>query len=98
MVVGMLRLRFRLFGVTSLKEKRKVVKGLVSRIQSHFQAAAAETDLNDLHQSAEVGVTIVGNDSRLINSRLDKIVDAVESWGLAVITDSEIEIVHFSRG
>jgi uncharacterized protein YlxP (DUF503 family) len=94
MIVGVLRLRFRLFGVTSLKEKRKVVKGIISRIQSHFQAAAAETDFNDLHQSAEVGVSIVGNDSRLINSGLDKIVDAVEAWGLAVITDSEMEIIH----
>lgn len=95
MVVGVLRIRFRLFGVTSLKEKRKVVKGIISRVQNHFQAAAAETDFNDLHQSAEVGITIVGNDSRLINSRLDKIIDAVESWELAVITDSEMEIVHF---
>ena len=94
MVVGVLKLRFRLFGVTSLKEKRKVVKGIIGRIQTHFQAAAAETDLNDLHQSAEVGVTIVGNDARLINSRLDKIVDAVEAWGLAVITESEMEIIH----
>ncbi|WP_300666968.1 DUF503 domain-containing protein [Desulfoluna sp.] len=94
MVVGVLKIRFRLFGVTSLKEKRNVVKGIIGRIQNNFQAAAAETDLNELHQSAEVGVTIVGNDSRLINSRLDKIVDAVEAWGLAVITDSEMEIIH----
>ncbi|BCS98385.1 hypothetical protein DSLASN_40170 [Desulfoluna limicola] len=94
MIVGVLRLRFRLFGVTSLKEKRKVVKAIISRVQNNYQAAAAETDLNDLHQSAEVGISIVGNDTRLINSRLDKIVDAVEEWGLAVITDSEMEIIH----
>jgi len=94
MIVGVLRLRFRLFGVTSLKEKRKVVKAIISRVQNNYQAAAAETDLNDLHQSAEVGISIVGNDTRLINSRLDKIVDAVEEWGLAVITDSKMEIIH----
>lgn len=94
MIVGVLRLRFRLFGVTSLKEKRKVVKAIISRVQNNYQAAAAETALNDLHQSAEVGISIVGNDSRLINSRLDKILDAVEEWGLAVITDSEMEIIH----
>ncbi|VFQ43568.1 DUF503 domain-containing protein [Desulfoluna butyratoxydans] len=94
MVVGVLKLQFQLFGVTSLKEKRKVVKGIVGRIRSQFDAAAAETGLNDLHQSAEVGVTIVGNDARLINSRLDKIVDAVEAWGLAVLSGSEMEIIH----
>lgn len=94
MVVGVLTLRLRLFGVTSLKGKRKVVKAIISRVQKNFQAAAAETALNDLHQSAEVGVTIVGNNQRLINSRLDKIVDAVDAWGLAVITSSEIEIIH----
>ncbi len=95
MVVGVLKMHFRLFGVTSLKEKRKVVKAIIGRVQSNYQAAAAETDLNDRHQSAEVGITIVGNDSRLINARLDKIIDAVESWSLAVITDSEMEIIHF---
>ena len=94
MVVGVLRLQFRLFGVASLKEKRKVVKRLVSRVQNQFQASAAETGLNEFHQSAEIGISIVGNDGRIINSRLDKIIDAVEGWGLAVLSDSEMEIIH----
>ena len=94
MVVGILKLQFRLFGVASLKEKRKIIKRLIHRIQTQFQASVAEVGLNEIHQSAEIGVALVGNEGRQINSRLDKMVDTIEGWELAVISDSEMEIIH----
>jgi len=39
-------------GVHSLKEKRSRLKPLLARLQSHFNAACAETDLQNQHQRA----------------------------------------------
>lgn len=94
MVVGCARIRLRLFEVHSLKAKRSIVRATVARIQNQFQAAAAETGLNDSHEWAEIGFAVVGNDAALINSRVDKIFNYVDAMGLAMIADTNMEIIH----
>lgn len=95
MVVGCGRIRLRLFDVHSLKAKRKIVRSIVARIQNQFQAAAGEIGLNDSHDWAEIGFAVVGNDTALINSRVDKIFNGVDAMGLAMIADTNMEIIHF---
>lgn len=95
MVVGCGRIRLRLFDVHSLKAKRSIVRSIVARIQNRFHAAAAETGLNDSHEWAEIGFAVVGNDTALINSRVDKIFNGVDAMGLAMIADTNMEIIHF---
>ncbi len=95
MVVGCGQIRLRLFDVHSLKAKRKIVRSIVARIQNQFQAAAAETGLNDSHDWAEIGFALVGNDTALINSRVDKVFNCVDAMGLAMIADTNMEILHF---
>ncbi len=94
MVVGTGKIKFRLFGVSSLKDKRRIVKSMVHRIGNKFNISIAETDLNDSHDFAEIGVSIVGNDGRLINSKLDKVINMADELGLAMILDTHIEIIH----
>ena len=97
MVVGVLKISLRLPGVSSLKEKRGVVKSLVEKTRNKFNASVAEVGLNDDHQRSEVGVTVVGNDQSFVNSMLDKILDAFEDLaiGRAQVVDTELEIVHY---
>ena len=94
MVVGVGRIKFRLFDVRSLKAKRSVVKSITRRIGNAFNISIAETGLNDSHEWAEIGYAMVGNDPRQINSKLDKVVNMADELGLAMIADSEIEIIH----
>ena len=47
---------------------------------------------NDLHQRAEIGIALVGNDSRVINSKMDKIFNMADSMGQGRIIDSSMEI------
>ena len=54
----------------------------------------AEVGSNDIYQRAEIGVTMVGNDKMVMNSKLDKIINLAEDLGLAEIIDTEIEIIH----
>jgi len=93
MVVGIGIITFRLHDCRSLKGKRKVVKSIISRMRNNFNASVAEVALNDIHQRAEIGFSLVGNDKTLINSKIDKIFNMVDDLGLAEIIDTEMEII-----
>ena len=94
MVVGVGIIKFKLYGVSSLKEKRSIVKSIVSRIKNKFNISIAETDFNDSHLWAQIGFSIIGNDSRVMNSKLDKVFNLADDLGLAQITDTQMEILH----
>ncbi|MCM2283822.1 MAG: DUF503 domain-containing protein [Desulfobacula sp.] len=94
MVVGTGKIKFRLFDTNSLKGKRKIVKSIIQRIRNNFNISVAETDLNDSHDWLEIGFSMTGNDSRVMNSKLDKVISFADELGLAVIVDSQIEIIH----
>jgi hypothetical protein len=94
MVVGTGKIKFRLFDTDSLKGKRKIVKSIIQRIRNNFNISVAETDFNDSHDWLEIGFSMTGNDSRVMNSKLDKVINFADELGLAVIVDSRIEIIH----
>jgi len=94
MVVGTGKIKFKLYGVSSLKEKRRIVKSLISRIRNKFNISVAEIDYNDSHLWAQIGFSITGNDSRVVNSKLDKVFNLADDIGLAQIADTQIEIIH----
>lgn len=94
MVVGTGKIKFKLYGVSSLKEKRRIVKSIINRIKNNFNISIAETDYNDSHLWAQIGFSITGNDSRMVNSKLDKVLNLADHIGLAQITDTQIEIIH----
>lgn len=95
MVIGTGQIKFRLFDVRSLKAKRKIVKSIIRRIDNTFNVSVAEIGLNDSHDWAQIGFAVVGNDTSRVNSTLDKIIEFTDNLGLAMIADSEIEIIHF---
>ena len=94
MVVGIGIITFRLHDCRSLKGKRKVVKSIISRLRNNFNASVAEIGSNDVHQRAEIGFSLIGNDQSIINSKIDKMINLAEDLGLAEIIDTEIEIIH----
>lgn len=94
MVVGLGIITFRLHDCRSLKGKRKVVKSIISRLRNNFNVSAAEVGANDIYQRAEIGFALVGNNRKVINSKIDKIFNLAEELGLAEIIDSEMEIIN----
>lgn len=95
MVAGILLIHFRIHDCNSLKTKRKIVKSIIQRLKNTYNASVSEVGANDNHHKAEIGVAIIGNDRRTINSKLDKIIDMAEDLGLAELLDTEIEIISF---
>jgi uncharacterized protein YlxP (DUF503 family) len=94
MVVGLGIITFRLHDCRSLKGKRKVVKSIISRLRNNFNVSAAEVGANDIYQKAEIGFALVGNNRKVINSKIDKIFNLADELGLAEIIDSEMEIIN----
>ncbi len=94
LIVGTLRITFRLYAISSLKEKRGIVKKMVERTKNRFNASVAETALNDFIDKAEIGVAVSGNDAVFVNSRLDKIVSFIDDMCLAEIINVEMEVVN----
>ena len=64
MWVGSLRLDLLLGDVHSLKEKRSVVRPLVSELRRKYDVSAAEAGHLDLHRRALIGVAVVGADAK----------------------------------
>jgi hypothetical protein len=59
-LVALCSLDIRIPGSRSLKEKRHVVKSLVSGLRGTFNVAVAEVEHQDLRQRARLGVSAVG--------------------------------------
>ena len=93
MVVGVGRVVYRIHDCRSLKGKRKVVKAIIARLRNQFNASVAEVEANDIHQRAEIGFSMVGNDRGVINSKMDKFFNMAEDLGLAEVIDMEMEII-----
>ena len=93
MVIGIGVIKFRIHDCRSLKAKRSVVKAIVSRMRNHFNASIGEVGANDIYHRAEIGFALVGTDRRLINAKIDKLLNMAEALGLAEFIDSELEIM-----
>ena len=94
MVIGFGTITFRMDECHSLKEKRRIIKSIISRSQNNFNASIAEVGLNDVHQQGELGFAMVGNDRRVINSKIDKIFEFMKNLNLADIIDTSFEIIN----
>ncbi|MFO0724824.1 MAG: DUF503 domain-containing protein [Myxococcota bacterium] len=97
MVVGCLELVLHIPEVYSLKEKRSVVRRAIDRVKNKFDVAIAEVGLNDVHQSAMLGISAVANDQSFVNSVLDKVLAFLEDdlIGRAEVQSSRMELIHW---
>ena len=94
MTVGIARLTLFLPASHSLKEKRVVVRRVKDRVRQKFNVACSEVEDNDLWQRAIIGIALVGNERRFVESALDEVVRFVR--GEAEVTNAEREIQTFN--
>jgi len=80
--------------VFSLKEKRHIVKSIIERLKSRYNASVAEVDLNDTWKNAVIGVTCVSNEAGHVDSMMNKIVDFVENDGRAYLFNYSTEKIY----
>ncbi len=93
MVVGVLRIRLGIFEALSLKDKRRVIKSLKDKLAARHNVSIAEVDDLDHRQAGTLGLALVANDSRFVQSALSKIVDEVRRYPHASLLNYEIELL-----
>ena len=90
MIVGTLEVKLYAPWVTSLKEKRMVVKSVVGKIKNKFNVSIAEVEEQDTHQTIILGIACVAGSVSQSDSILDHVINFIES-------SSEAEIVNIER-
>jgi len=82
--------RLRAPWVHSLKEKRMIVKSLISQLQNRFHVSVAEIDDQDTHQIIVIGVAAIAPH----NAMADKLMEEIS---LFVEGNCEAEILEETR-
>lgn len=93
MFVGTLQVTLHLEQTFSLKDKRRVVKSLMTKLQNDFNISIAEVDHQDEHRMAALGVAIVANDGRFTQQVLDRIVSRLEGHPDVMLEDWHSDVV-----
>ena len=92
MIIAAITFRLHAPWVHSLKEKRMVVKSLVTQLQNRFHVSAAEIDEQDTHQIIAIGAAAIVPHNAMADSLMDEISTFVEENTEAEILDEIREI------
>ena len=96
MNVGAARITLRIPHSRSLKDKRRVSASLRGRVQSKFNVAIAEVEMNDAWQTLTLGIVCVSNSAVHAARMLDRVVEFIESERPdAELIDREAEVIGF---
>jgi hypothetical protein len=93
MLVGAALVELHVHGSQSLKQKRGVVKSIVSRLRNRYNVSVAEVGGQDTWQRAVLGIAAAGNDAAGVRRALESAVAYIESTHLAEVRASDIEIL-----
>ncbi len=88
----MLSVELSLPGARGLKDKRRLVKGLIERTQSRFRVCAAEVDHQESWRRATVAFACISTSTRHAHAVLAGISDFVERQADLVVVGLEVEI------
>ncbi len=92
MLVGVMKAQMFLPGVSSLKEKRHIVKAVIGRLQSRFNVSVSEVEHQDSHTSAVLGMAVVSNERAFVDQQLDAILSFMRNDGRFYLGQVEREI------
>ncbi len=92
--VGLLTIELYVPGITSLKEKRGVVKPLIARLRQDFNVSVAEIEDQDQLGHAVLGVACVSASPDYVHGLLTRVAESVGAWRLdAELVDYSIELL-----
>jgi uncharacterized protein len=78
MPVGLLTIEIQLPYSHSLKEKRAVLRKVVTRLRNRFNVSVAELDHQDVWQRATVGIVSISGSQPLLESLLQQVLAETE--------------------
>jgi len=96
-VIGACTIEINLPGLTSLKQKRSLLKSLIARLHKEFNISAAEVDLHDAWQATTLGVVMVSTSAAHAQNLLNNLVSWLETHRPDLeVVDHYVEVIAFS--
>ena len=94
MNVGICRIKLHISDSRSLKDKRRIVKSIVSRLRNQYNISIAEVDDQDLWQLVTLGISCVSNHNQHIDEILSKVIGFItNNYPELEIVDKQTEIL-----
>jgi len=94
MNVGIFRIKLHISESRSLKDKRRIVKSIVSRLRNQYNISIAEVDDQDLWQLVTLGISCVSNHNQHIDEILSKVIGFItNNYPELEIVDKQTEIL-----
>ncbi len=92
--VGLLTVQIYIPGITSLKEKRGIIKPLLARLRKDFNVSAAEVEDQDQLGHSVIAVAAVSPSADYVHGLLERIAESIAAWRLdAQLVDYQIELL-----
>lgn len=88
--IGLLSCQCRIFGSRSLKEKRRVLQSVQTKIRQRFNLSVAEIEQQDHRQMTELAFVGVGSSQRVIEQELRRASQILEQTVELEILDAQI--------
>jgi uncharacterized protein YlxP (DUF503 family) len=97
MNVGICRIKFHISQSRSLKDKRRIVKSVVSRLRNQYNISVAEVEDQDLWQLVTLGISCVSNHNQHVDEILSRVISFITSnYPELEIVDQQTEILSGS--
>ncbi|MGO5072582.1 DUF503 domain-containing protein [Clostridium sporogenes] len=93
MIIGTAKIYLYANWVHSLKEKRMIVKSIISKTKNKFNVSIAEVEMQDIHQSIVIGIACVSNNTKQADSIIQNVVNYIEGNTEAIVQNIETEII-----
>lgn len=93
MIVGLCTGELHFPEAQSLKNKRKILVSLKTRLQNRFNISVAEIDESHLWQKAIVGIATVANETARVNQTLDHVLNDIRANPSLELVRSQIELL-----
>jgi hypothetical protein len=92
--IGFCEIDLYLPGVTSLKEKRGIIKSMVTKMRNQFNVSSAEVGKLDSWQTSTIAITTVSNSTQHCQQVIQKVIKWIENrYPDALITKHTTEIL-----
>jgi uncharacterized protein len=94
MVVGLVTIQLQIPASSSLKDKRQVLRSVITRVRQEFNVSIAEVALQDSHQLVTLAAVCVSPDRAYVQGLMERTVQFIAGAhnGL-VLLDYETELI-----
>jgi uncharacterized protein YlxP (DUF503 family) len=94
MLVGLSVFELHLPYAQSLKEKRKVVKGMIDRLHERYRVSVLESEHHDLHQRAQIAVAYLSSNERELQRMAAELRRIADDEGEAVVAAWDDQVLE----